>query len=444
MVNQVSKDEQTCKTILFDKDISNIYSYSAISQIKDMLRAFKNDPGSLRLIIKDVILNWKRQEQYELAECLVNCFLCRHDSNFPNSPLAERLYDIIDVDMQILSDKGRLDSFLSGSFSMKIFDQIAKLPESQNYIKQTMGKIYETLDYDYLETIDLEASAFECKAYMDYMKSDRESRDISDGGSFNDSSRRDSEESFDEFIIPSSPVKKGGFVYEEQKTSKNTSRATNLPSSPRMVQKSRLPINEPAMHKRHSNIIDIKNSNFFEKDDFRKFSIALAPDDETDEQKLKRIKNLQQKFELCKLTLKTLLEAIYVTPRYIPTIIRIFLKIVSELYEKHSKINSSFYSQSSDLSKNSDNGKSKIRNEIHRLLIDILATKWLVNSLFLTPDKAGLIINRPIQKLQDLFLRLSKVFVYSLRGKLSSKNPSEEIYMTLFSSFIEKHYKNSK
>lgn len=70
--NQMTEDREVGKTILFDKDISNVYSYSVISQIKDMLMAFKNDPYCLRLLIKDVILNWKRQDQIELAECLVN------------------------------------------------------------------------------------------------------------------------------------------------------------------------------------------------------------------------------------------------------------------------------------------------------------------------------------------------------------------------------------
>jgi hypothetical protein len=135
-----------------------------------MLMAFKNDAYCLRLMIKDVILNWKRQDQNELAECLVNCFFCQHDTAFPNAPLAERLYDIVDVDMQILSDKGRLDSFQSGSFSMKIFDKIAKLPQSQNYIKQTMGRIYETMDLDYMETIDLEDAADNCKNIIDDKK----------------------------------------------------------------------------------------------------------------------------------------------------------------------------------------------------------------------------------------------------------------------------------
>jgi hypothetical protein len=69
--------------------------------------------------------------------------------------------------MQILSDKGRLDSFLSVSFSIKIFDQISKLPESQNYVKQTMSRIYETMDLDYLETVNLEEVGYHCKTYID-------------------------------------------------------------------------------------------------------------------------------------------------------------------------------------------------------------------------------------------------------------------------------------
>ena len=138
------------------------------ARLKKCSDFFKNDPYSLRMIIKDVILNWKRKEQTELAECLVHCFLCQHESSFTLEPLAERLYDIIDVDMQILSEKGRLDSFQYGSFSMKIFDQISKLPESQNFIKQTMGKIFEKVDLDYLETINLEESAFDNQFLQNY------------------------------------------------------------------------------------------------------------------------------------------------------------------------------------------------------------------------------------------------------------------------------------
>ena len=72
IVNQKRNEDRKCKTIVFDNDISNIYSYSVITQIKEILRAFKNDPYSMRIIIKDVILNWKRQDQVELAECLVS------------------------------------------------------------------------------------------------------------------------------------------------------------------------------------------------------------------------------------------------------------------------------------------------------------------------------------------------------------------------------------
>jgi len=76
--------------------------------------------------------------------------------------------------MQILSEKGRLDSFLYGSFSMKIFDQIAKLPESQNFIKQTMGKIFKKLDLDYLESIDLEKATINWKIFQDEKDNENE------------------------------------------------------------------------------------------------------------------------------------------------------------------------------------------------------------------------------------------------------------------------------
>lgn len=160
-------------------------------------------------------------------------------------------------------------------------------------------------------------------------------------------------------------------------------------------------------------------------------------------EKTKKLKNLQNKFEHSKMLLKTILNAIFVTPKYIPTIIRIFLKIVSELYEKHSKINNSFYNKNSD-SARSEELKTKTKSEIHRLLIDILATKWLVNSIFVSPDKSGLIINRSIKPLADIFLKFSKVFVYTLRGRISLKNKSEENFMILFNNFIEEQHKNSK
>jgi hypothetical protein len=159
--------------------------------------------------------------------------------------------------------------------------------------------------------------------------------------------------------------------------------------------------------------------------------------------KAKKLKDLHHKIEHSKLVLKTILNALFVTPKYIPSIIRIFLKIVSELYEKHIKINNSFYNKTNELT-TSDSAKAKMKSEIHRLLIDILATKWLVNSIFICPDKSGLINNRSVQPLSDIFSKFSKVFVYSLRGRTSSKNLSEESFMVLFNSFIEDHNKNSK
>jgi hypothetical protein len=159
--------------------------------------------------------------------------------------------------------------------------------------------------------------------------------------------------------------------------------------------------------------------------------------------KAKKLKDLHQKIEHSKLVLKTILNALFVTPKYIPSIIRIFLKIVSELYEKHIKINNSFYNKTNELT-SSDSAKAKMKSEIHRLLIDILATKWLVNSIFMCPDNSGLINNRSVQPLSDIFSKFSKVFVYTLRGKTSSKNASEESFMILFISFIEEHHKNSK
>jgi hypothetical protein len=95
--------------------------------------------------------------------------------------------------MQILSDKGRLDSFLSGSFSMKIFDQIAKIPESQNYIKQTMGRIFETMDLDYMETIDLEDAAENCKNFIDAKRAINENKTKSHFDEAFDYSPKDSE-----------------------------------------------------------------------------------------------------------------------------------------------------------------------------------------------------------------------------------------------------------
>ena len=133
------------------------------------------------------------------------------------------------------------------------------------------------------------------------------------------------------------------------------------------------------------------------------------------------------------------MDALFVTQKYIPMIIRIFLKAVSELYQKHTKINSNFYTKNNtdQSSPSPSRESSKIKSELHRLLVDIIASKWLVTAIFLNPDKSGLIVNRPVDKLQDLFMKFSKIFVYSLRGLSASKNAQEEHFMQLFGSFIE-------
>ena len=453
LAKQMNSEVKKGKSVIFDQDISDIYSYSIICQIKEMLRAFKNDSHSLRLIIKDVILNWKKNDQIELAEWLVNCFLWRHDSVFPYAPLAERLYDIVDVEMQMLSEKGRLDSFLSGSFSMKIFDQIAKLPEWQNYVKQTMSRIYETIDLDYLETINLEEAAYHCKNFIDKnitneeIESREEDRNSGfsnrDGSESNKNEDRESE--LFQCIFEGNNEKDSNSNIEVDAVPRNRSHQNPI----RQHQFAKSPTN-----KRRDDELDLKlagklysvieedKNNMLEGENNRSYSISMMKTNSSDDKTLD-LKDLQQKFELTKFFIKTILQAIFVTPKYIPTIIRIFLKIVSDLYEKHSKINSSFYCKIEN-QQTSESDQRKTKNEIHRLLIDIIASKWLVNSLFIYPDRAGLIINRPIEKLRDLFIKLSKIFIYSLRGRTTVKNIQEESYIIMFSNFIDQHIKNSK
>ncbi|CAI2372473.1 unnamed protein product [Moneuplotes crassus] len=426
IASKVNDGAEKAKSLLFDKEITNIYSYSVITQIKEMLKLFKNDPYSFRMIIRDVILNWKRDEQIELSECLVNCFLCQHDSSFPLFPLAERLYDIIDVDMQILSEKGRLDSFLYSSFSMRIFDQISKLPESQNYIKQTMGKIFEKLDLDYLETIDLEDAAFNLKLFQKKgsteVEEDQSNREF-DIMSSMASSRKDSENSNTEsdFILPLHKVK-----------STNEGRPT-----------SKLPyqLSQNLELDEDSKFLDIPGNQAYH----RTVSISDAKG-YSEKDILKKIKDLKDKLDFSKLILKTILNALYVTQKYVPMIIRIFLKSISELYQKHNRINCAFYNKS--MADQSDNSGArdgfKIKNELYRLLVEILASKWLVNSIFIHPDHSGLITNRRILKLNDIFLKYSKIFIHSLRGPAPGKNTMEESFMTLFHNFIEDQHKHGK
>jgi len=193
-----------------------------------------------------------------------------------------------------------------------------------------------------------------------------------------------------------------------------------------------------------SNVDDLTATNRIEYDNKRTYSISQM-NYETQEEKSNRIQELQQKLELSKFLLKTILDALYVTPKYVPTIIRIFLKMVSELYEKHSKINAKFCFKDSDNKNLSDTEKKiKLKSEIHRLLVDIIASKWLVSSLFIHPDKSGLIINKSIEKLSDILIKFSKIFVHSLRGKVSSKNISDENFMIMFDSFIKDHHKSSR
>lgn len=356
--------------------------------------------------------------------------------------------------MQILSEKGRLDSFLSGSFSMKIFDQIAKLPECQNYVKQTMSRIYETIDLDYLETINLEEAAFHCKNFIDKTQAttETESReeDRSSGFSNREGSEphrtEDRESELFQRIFESSNQIDGTGNLETEEIPRNRShqapiRYHNFAKSPTNRRRDD-DFDLKMAGKLYSTIEEDKNFNTLNEEQIRTYSISMMKSNSNDD-KTPDLKDLQQKFELTKFFIKTILQAIFVTPKYIPTIIRIFLKIVSDLFEKHSKINSSFYCKIEN-QQTSESDQRKTKNEIHRLLVDIIASKWLVNSLFIYPDQAGLIINRSIEKLRDLFIKLSKIFVYSLRGRSTQKNTQEESYIIMFSNFIDQHIKNSK
>jgi len=162
--------------------------------------------------------------------------------------------------------------------------------------------------------------------------------------------------------------------------------------------------------------------------------------------KAKDTKELQDKLYFSKFIMKTILNSLFVAHKYIPMIIRIFLKAVSELYQKHISINSSFYNNAKDGKSADPNAREnhRIKNKLQRILIDIIATKWLVNYIFINPDKSGLITSRPISKLSDLFLKFSKIFIHSLRGPSLSKSSSEEQFMELFSGFIEEQHKHGR
>ena len=70
-IDPTSKAE-VARTVIFDKEINSIYSYSIMHQIKETLKTFKYNRKTFRETIRGVIINWKKPEQVMLAENFVN------------------------------------------------------------------------------------------------------------------------------------------------------------------------------------------------------------------------------------------------------------------------------------------------------------------------------------------------------------------------------------
>ena len=317
-----------------------------------------------------------------------------------------------------------------------------------------MGRIFETMDLDYIETINLEIAAHHCLKYIrqninleeaiakgveEEAKNDQFSISPERDTRYNQNSIIRHTEFFESISTNNPPIDKASqdyFVAAEPVMNKNKSDL----SYTYQPKKENPRNNDWRSKKVQSNDIgrELKET-LIEQEVERNYSISLMRQ-KSHTVKTESLKELQRKFEMSKFLLKTMLNAIFFTSKYLPTIVRIFLKIVGQRYEKYARINGKFYKKSKD--KEELNEKSRIKNEVHRLQVDVLASKWLVYSLFINPDQSGLIINRPLDKLRDTFVKFSKIFVYSLRG--NQPYNTEESFVILFKNFMGQHAKNSR
>lgn len=121
-----------------------------------MLKAFRDDKASFKLLIEKAIRSWNDTELNFLAESLVQFFLIDPESEVPQEPLLERLEDIIDIDIKIWKEEKSIYDIAHNSFSSKIFTQIVMEPQTRHYIQKTLSKLYEEIDYDMIHKLDLQ------------------------------------------------------------------------------------------------------------------------------------------------------------------------------------------------------------------------------------------------------------------------------------------------
>ena len=115
-----------------------------------MLRIFRDHQESFKFLIETAIKTWDDLELEFFAEWLVQFFLCSPDSDSPYDSLMERLPDIIDIDIRLWKDRLNLNQIQLDSFSVKIFNNIVKLPEARHYLQKTLNKFYDEIDYKYI------------------------------------------------------------------------------------------------------------------------------------------------------------------------------------------------------------------------------------------------------------------------------------------------------
>lgn len=133
-----------------------MYPYAAVSQIRNMLKIFRDHKESFRFMIEAAIKTWSDIELDFLAESLVLFFLCEPDSDTPYDALMDRMADIVDIDIRLCKEACPFDQIQYSSFSVKILNQIVKLPEARHYVQKTLNKFYDEIDYKYIQKIDFD------------------------------------------------------------------------------------------------------------------------------------------------------------------------------------------------------------------------------------------------------------------------------------------------
>ena len=72
-----------------------------------------------------------------------------------------RITCIIKYDIEHLIENNQLLKFSSLSFSLLLLERLSKTPEARNYILHSMESIYDDIDFDLLQEVDLHELAFE-------------------------------------------------------------------------------------------------------------------------------------------------------------------------------------------------------------------------------------------------------------------------------------------